>query len=89
MLTSIINSIENKNYKSAIDELVNLLNHKDEKIVFTAHYLLGYINVQYDYENKNIKEAKKHLYFNLNSNHPTAFVSIMRLRILLMIISVM
>ena len=72
MLTAIINNIENKNYKSAIDELVNLLNHKDEKIVSTAHYLLGYINVQYDYENKNIKEAKKHLYFNLNSNHPIA-----------------
>ena len=70
MFTSIIKSIEEKEYKLAVDALVPLLDEEDEKVVAIAHYMLGYINTRSDYSARNEYQAKRHLRLNLNSNYP-------------------
>lgn len=45
MFTPIIKNIEEKEYKLAVDALVPLLDEENERVVATAHYMLGYINI--------------------------------------------
>ena len=70
MFTPIIKNIEEKEYKLAVDALVPLLDEENERVVATAHYMLGYINTCSDYSERNDRQAKRHLRLNLNSNYP-------------------
>lgn len=70
MFTPIIKNIEEKEYKLAVDALVLLLDEENERVVATAHYMLGYINTCSDYSERNDRQAKRHLRLNLNSNYP-------------------
>lgn len=64
------NFIKNKNYTEAIVDLNKLLNNNDDEILAYTNYLLGYINTQFDYKQRNKKEARRLLYSNINSNYP-------------------
>ena len=72
----VFTNIDSKNYNEAVVELHNFLSDKDEEKQSYAQYLLGYINICSDYEERKECEARKYLYSNINSKypHPHAFV---------------
>ena len=82
MFTPIIKNIEEKEYKLAVDALVPLLDEENERVVATAHYMLGYINTCSDYSERNDRQAKRHLRLNMG------MYCMLKLKMILMLYSI-
>lgn len=77
MFKEVIDAIKKKDYISAQQTLASLLEIQDVQVQARANYLLGYINSQWDNENKNYTAAKRYLHNNLSSPEPYPYAYVL------------